>query len=231
MIVLALLLFTGAAYFLGGASNSPSPVLQTSGGQGDVEGVDLPVSDSDSLARTEEALTTHPVTEESRKEQTQSLMGVDGPATDESLVESAEDYEFLPYPNRGDEDFARKYDSMSTAELLSRIDPLNRLMSDRVNAAAEGRFSDGQFVTKSESEATMTPEALSVQLTRGAIDLDMPVGLGRVWPVSRIIGIEYDAPELQVTYLTESEYPQIWSMHDERRYVAMLWRERRAARK
>jgi hypothetical protein len=130
-----------------------------------------------------------------------------------------EDIGFLPFPNQGERDFAEKYDSLSAKDLHYRIDQLNKIMSEAARVEAESRFDRGLYVVHDP-----------ITLTGGEMDedfyFDKPVGLGRVWPCSTVIGLQSGNPELRVTYLTEAEFPELFAMRDEWLYAAQLWKEK-----
>ena len=123
---------------------------------------------------------------------------------------------FLPFPNKGEADFAEKYSQLTGQELHSILAPMNKEMSTYVEDIAAVQFDSGAFVSRSPGASTLNDPELAYH--------DQPVGLGRVWPVSRAVALGGGQGEVQITYVTESEYPELFAMQDEYLYAARLWR-------
>ena len=123
---------------------------------------------------------------------------------------------FLPFPNKGEADFAEKYSQLTGQELHSILAPMNKEMSTYVEDIAAVQFDSGVFVSRSPGASTLNDPELAYH--------DQPVGLGRVWPVSRAVALGGGQGEVQITYVTESEYPELFAMQDEYLYAARLWR-------
>jgi hypothetical protein len=146
--------------------------------------------------------------------------------TDEAGTE--EEIDFLPYPNNGEEDFAAKYGPLSAAEIYGRLRYLNEKMSAVASKEAQARWESGRYAV--QEVISEGQPGWEQALTREPHP-DKPVGQGNVWPCSRVVGMEVGHPELQVTYLTEMEYPELFAMQDEYLFAARSWAQKDEAQK
>jgi hypothetical protein len=165
------------------------------------------------------ALPAPPVAQPERAAQAPSEAGALAPEPEAVLADedtdeagAQEEIDFLPYPNNGDEDFAAKYGPLSAAEIYGRLHYLNKRMSAVASEQAQARWESGRYVV--HEVLTEGQPGWQEALTRDPFP-DKPVGQGDVWPCSRVVGMEMGLPELQVTYLTEVEYPELFAMKAE----------------
>ncbi len=155
----------------------------------------------------------------------QSFLTIDKGIEDEAVPKHVE-LGFLPFPNRGAADFAAKYDTVDPATLHAMLQPLNSMMDKEVRRVADLRFEAGMFEEHDESTTRLPVERMSVPEMEAAFYFDKPQGLGRVWPVSRVVDGQTGHPRPQIAYLTEVENPELFAMQDEYLYVFGLWRDR-----
>jgi len=146
---------------------------------------------------------------------------------DEDPEDADAEIDFLPYPNKGEEAFAEKYGPLSAAEIYYAQHVLNEKLSMLADVEAKARFDSGQYF----SRAPVRADQLRGDESEDWWWPNKPVGQGRVWPCSQGVPAELGRPELRCTYLTESEYPELFAKLDEWLYVSHLFHQKDKAKK